>query len=108
MFPNMFRPTNFLMSVALLFGGVSLTSASAKSVAPPKRMNQTEDFRRQPPAPLPSKALNIPTPFRTKLSNGLQLVIVESKRLPLVSYRLAFRTGSASDPQELPGLTRMM
>jgi zinc protease len=71
-------------------------------------MNHTEDFRRHAPAPLPSKSLNIPTPFETQLPNGLQLVIVESKRLPLVSYRLSFRTGSASDPQELPGLTRLL
>lgn len=97
-----------MMSVALLFGGASMLAAFAEEAAPRKDMNQTENFRRQAPAPLPSKALNIPTPFETTLANGLQLVIVESKRLPLVSYRLAFRTGSASDPQELPGLMRMM
>ncbi|HEX8653495.1 MAG TPA: pitrilysin family protein [Pyrinomonadaceae bacterium] len=104
----MFRPTNLMMSVALLFGGASMLTAQALQAAPRKRMNHTEDFRRQAPAPLASKALNIPTPFETRLANGLQLVIVESKRLPLVSYRLAFRAGSASDPQELPGLTRIM
>lgn len=35
------------------------------------------------------------------------LVILEDKRLPLVSYRLAFRTGDAHDPADLPGLTEM-
>ena len=97
-----------MMSVALLFGGASMLTPLAHQAAPGIRMNHTEDFRRQAPAPLASKALNIPTPFETRLANGLQLVIVESKRLPLVSYRLALRTGSASDPQELPGLTRIM
>jgi zinc protease len=71
-------------------------------------MNQTEEFRRQQPAPLPPRPLNIPTPYETVLPNGLRLVIVEDKRLPLVSYRLAFRTGDANDPKDLPGLTEMM
>jgi zinc protease len=71
-------------------------------------MNHTEEFRRQQPAPLPPRPLNIPTPYETVLPNGLRVVIVEDKRLPLVSYRLAFRTGDAHDPENLPGLTDMM
>jgi zinc protease len=71
-------------------------------------MTEQDDFRRQAPAPLPSSEIRIPTPYQTTLSNGLSLVIVEDKRLPLVSYRLAFRTGDAHDPPELPGLTDMM
>ena len=71
-------------------------------------MNQQDDFRRHAPAPLPSSEIRIPTPYQTVLPNGLTLVVVEDKRLPLVSYRLAFRTGDAHDPPELPGLTDMM
>jgi len=71
-------------------------------------MNQQDDFRRHAPAPLSSSEIRIPTPHQTVLPNGLTLVIVEDKRLPLVSYRLAFRTGDAHDPAELPGLTDMM
>lgn len=36
------------------------------------------------------------------------MVVVEDKRLPLVSYRLALRTGDAHDPLELPGLMDML
>jgi zinc protease len=71
-------------------------------------MNQTEDFRRQPPQPLVSKPLNIPKPYETTLANGLQVVIVEEPRLPLVSYRLAFRAGGVNDPANMPGLTSVM
>jgi len=71
-------------------------------------MKQQDDFRRVAPAPLPSHEIRIPTPYQTVLPNGLTLVLVEDKRLPLVSYRLAFRTGDAHDPLELPGLTDMM
>ena len=71
-------------------------------------MTQPEAFRQQPPAPLPPRALNLPAPTETTLANGLRVVIVEQARLPLVSFRLAFRTGDAFDPPELPGLADLM
>ncbi|MDT5295431.1 MAG: zinc protease, partial [Acidobacteriota bacterium] len=71
-------------------------------------VSQTEEFRRHPPAPLPPRALNLPLPDETTLANGLRVVFVEQSRLPLVSFRLAFRTGDSSDPPELPGLTDLM
>src|SRR5438093_6456583 len=71
-------------------------------------MTQTEAFRRQMPPPLGLRALNLPEPFETTLRNGLQVVIVEDRRLPLVSFRLAFRSGDANDPASLPGLSDMM
>lgn len=75
---------------------------------PNQRQNQTEDFRRQPPPPLASRPLNLPQPFETTFENGLHIVVVENRRLPLVSFRLAFRTGDAHDPKESPGLTEIM
>ena len=71
-------------------------------------MNQENDFLKSQPPPLPPTAIKLPTPYQAKLPNGLALVIVEDDRLPLVSYRLSFRTGDAHDPKELPGLTDMM
>lgn len=71
-------------------------------------MNQENDFRAQPPAPLPPAPIKLPTPYEAKLPNGLALVIVEDDRLPLVSFRLSFRTGDAHDPKGLPGLTDLM
>ncbi len=71
-------------------------------------MNQLEHFRQQPPEPLPPRPIIIPTTYETTLSNGLRVVIVEDKRLPLVSYRLAFRSGDAHDPPGIPGLTDLL
>lgn len=71
-------------------------------------MSQPEPFRSQAPAPLQPRPIAIPTPRETVLSNGLTLVVVEDKRLPLVSYRLAFRVGAAFDPPELPGLIDLL
>lgn len=98
----MFRRLCRLTSVALVACGAFTLTTNAQT------MNQTEDFRRQPPPPLVSKPLNVPKPYETTLPNGLQVVIVEEPRLPLVSYRLAFRTGSANDPTDLPGLSSLM
>lgn len=71
-------------------------------------MTDAESFRARAPQPLPPRPLNIPEFVETKLSNGLHVVIVEDRRLPLVSFRLAFRAGDANDPPDLPGLTDMM
>ena len=69
---------------------------------------QQQSFRSQAPAPLQPRPITIPTPRETTLSNGLTLVVVEDSRLPLVSYRLAFRVGGAFDPPTLPGLTDLL
>ncbi|HLL77643.1 MAG TPA: pitrilysin family protein [Pyrinomonadaceae bacterium] len=69
---------------------------------------QTEDFRRRPPEPLSPRTLNLPAAEEVALSNGLRVLLVESRRLPLVSFRLAFPTGDAHDPADRPGLTDLL
>lgn len=59
----------------------------------------------KPPAPLSPVPFSVPQAFRTRLDNGLRVVIVEDRRLPLVSYRLAFLSGDAGDPRHSTGLT---
>jgi zinc protease len=68
----------------------------------------SESFRRQQPPPLAPRPLNLPTRTEATLANGLRVVFLEQRRLPLISLRLAFRTGDAHDPPELPGLTDVM
>jgi zinc protease len=71
-------------------------------------MTETEAFRRQMPPPLAPRPLKLPEHLETTLANGLGLVVVEDKRLPLISFRLAFRSGDANDPTDQPGLSDMM
>ena len=106
----MITRNRFSLSVTLLLLGALSMQAFAQTAATPQNMNQTqtETFRRQAPPPLPARQLTIPTPYETTLPNGLQVVIVEQPRLPLVSFRLALRGGDANDPSELPGLTDMV
>ncbi|MFL6208383.1 MAG: M16 family metallopeptidase [Pyrinomonadaceae bacterium] len=67
-----------------------------------------ESFRQQQPPPLAPRPLNLPERAEATLANGLRVVFLEQRRLPLISLRLAFRTGDAHDPPELPGLTDVM
>lgn len=69
---------------------------------------ELEIFRREPPAPLAPRALNLPVPEETRLANGLRVMFVENTQLPFVTYRLSFGTGDANDPPALPGLTDVL
>jgi zinc protease len=71
-------------------------------------MTEQETFRSQAPPPLQPHPISIPAPRETVLPNGLTVVVVEDRRLPLVSYRLAFPVGGALDPPGLPGLTDLL
>jgi len=71
-------------------------------------MSAQPDFLKQQPAPLPARPIKLPTAYETILPNGLAVIVVEDSRLPLISYRLAFRTGDAHDPPQLPGLMDML
>lgn len=51
---------------------------------------------------------NIPRPFKTTLDNGLRIILFEDKRVPLVSYRLAFLCGDIHDPADAIGITSAM
>ncbi len=104
----MLRRNSLILSPALILGGAFTLAAFAQTSASSQNMSQTEEFRRHRPVPLAPRPLNIPTAHETTLDNGLRLVVVEDKRLPLVSYRLSLRTGDANDPADMPGLTEMM
>ena len=68
----------------------------------------TKAIRKTAPEPLAPVPFNIPQAFQTKLDNGLRIVLFEDKRLPLVSYRLAFLAGDINDPEGATGLTSAM
>jgi len=65
----------------------------------------TQAIRKTAPAPLAPAPFNVPQPSITTLANGLKIVMVADKRLPLVSFRLAFLSGDASDPADSVGIT---
>ena len=64
----------------------------------------SEEFRKNAPASLAPIPFNVPQPYETEFENGLKIVIFEDKRLPLVSYRLAFLAGDAHEKNDEFGL----
>ncbi len=92
-----------MKKVSKILAVAGLISAFGVSTIAQKTMN--EDFRKTAPAPLAPKPFDIPKPFETTLPNGLKVVVFEDKRLPLVSYRLGFKTGAIYDPADSTGLT---
>jgi zinc protease len=67
-----------------------------------------EDFRKTAPAPLAPRPFVLPTPFETVLPNGLKVVVIEDKRLPLVNFQLAIPGGEIRDPKDSLGITSMV
>jgi zinc protease len=65
---------------------------------------QTVD-RTKAPETGPIPAFKLPPLERTKLPNGLEVVLIDDARLPLVTSRLTFIAGSKFDPPAVPGLS---
>lgn len=62
------------------------------------------DFPSTPPAPGPAPKLQIPTPVRQVLPNGMEVISVARPGLPLVTAQLLLRRGGEMDPADKAGL----
>lgn len=62
--------------------------------------------RTKPPVTPPIPGYKLPPVFESKLPNGLNLVVVEDGRFPLVTGQLIFQAGTKSDPADMPGLAQ--
>lgn len=60
-----------------------------------------------PPLPAPPRPVNVPQPVEKRLSNGMRVIFVEKKGLPLVAARLMIATGAEADPADRGGLADM-
>ncbi len=60
--------------------------------------------RTKPPKTSDLPVYKLPPVMETKLPNGLQVLLIEDKRFPMVTVRLGFQAGSKYDPAELCGL----
>src|ERR1044072_5217789 len=69
-----------------------------------KRTADAEDaMQAKRPKPQADPMLELPIVQRRKLSNGLEVLIVEQHELPVVNMNLVVKTGSAADPQDRAG-----
>jgi zinc protease len=63
--------------------------------------------RSKPPATGAPPSLKLPPASRAKLSNGLELVVVERHNAPVVDFTLISDVGFAADTQAKPGSARL-
>ena len=63
--------------------------------------------RESAPAAGSERGFSPPVPTRHKLSNGLDVLYVEKRGLPLVSAALVVRAGGAGDPEKAPGTAQI-
>ncbi len=90
------------LSVAAACAGAGLLGAAFSEPRPARAQF--------PPTPPPAAALRpmqFPPFQQTRLSNGVQLILVENHELPIVSLSLAFPAGSRYDPPGKEGLAEL-
>jgi zinc protease len=51
-----------------------------------------------------AQEIQLPPIEKTTLDNGLKVIVIEHHELPVVAFRMVFKTGSASDPSGKAGL----
>ncbi len=66
-----------------------------------------EAQRIRPPAPGAAVAPTLPVPVETRLANGLRVVTVERRDLPIVTAALVARGGAATDPRARAGASSL-
>ena len=71
----------------------------------PSRTHAGSDIDRTvQPTPATPRHFMPPIPQRHRLSNGLELLVLEKRAIPMIAFGLVFKTGAAGDPVALPGL----
>ena len=98
----MLRITNYELRITncglMIFAFCLFTFAFGSSVHA-----QTE----QPPQPSAPRVPNIPQPVEKTLANGLRVIVIERKNVPLVTAQLLVKSGGEVDPQGLAGAAEM-
>jgi zinc protease len=72
-----------------------------------ERISPDDEFRNTRPAAAPERPLAIPPVTRFALKNGLPVVMVSDRRLPIVHVQLMIKTGAAADPIGKAGLAEL-
>ncbi|HLL75081.1 MAG TPA: pitrilysin family protein [Pyrinomonadaceae bacterium] len=88
-------------AVALAALTLAFLSVSAAAQTPPPVQAAT------PPPPAEPRSPQFPTPVERTLANGLRVVVIERRTIPLAAANLVVKTGGEADPRELAGLADM-
>lgn len=80
--------------------------AAAPAAPVAKEQKKTGDLALLP-KPKPDPSFSLPPVQRRKLSNGLEVLVVEHHELPIVNMNLVINTGGAADPSGKAGLASL-
>jgi zinc protease len=110
------RGTKPLFALASCAGLVAACGGATTVAPPPEGAPQGTQVevikgpapgKEKPPASGPAREIRFPPIQRVTLDSGLELDTVELHSLPLVQLELVIGSGTASDPERLPGLAQL-
>ncbi|MDQ3674601.1 MAG: insulinase family protein, partial [Gemmatimonadota bacterium] len=86
--------------------GTGIAIGMATPAPPPAASTSTQATRAQAalPAGGPAPRFTLPQIHRRRLTNGLDVLIVEHRELPVVTMNLVVKSGSANNPADRAGL----
>ena len=103
------RALALLLALSMSIGcGPGATTTTTTTTTGDETPEPAPVARVAPPPPGPARDVQLPPIARTQLANGLEVNTVRTEPLPLVYVRLVIRSGMGADPQQLPGLARLV
>ena len=105
-------PTRYLSTLAILLALVAPlqlpASAHARAPQAPRRSATTAAAPQTAPAPPAAGVQQQQSQLVSRvLANGLEVIVLEDRSIPLVSLELAVKNGSYTEPPELNGLSHL-
>jgi zinc protease len=93
-----------LASVAGACAPAAPPASTPRAPVAPSGTAPGPDYSTSAPALGPAPTLRLPTPVRRSLANGMTVIYVPKRDLPVVQATLLSRGGLSDDPAQLPGL----
>lgn len=104
-------PNRLVMTYVPRSGGPAATNRAADRPTSVKSEKKDEakiaEQTAKLPKPGPQPKFTLPPIEKTKLSNGLEVWMVEQNELPIVAMNMVFKTGSTNEPADRVGLANM-
>lgn len=85
-----------LLSAALAFPQATMAPQSTKGAVIKGKAPVSKEILR----------VNLPKPYETKLSNGLQVIVLENHKIPTFAMQMVVLSGGLADPADLHGLAQ--
>ncbi|HEY9786939.1 MAG TPA: pitrilysin family protein [Candidatus Obscuribacterales bacterium] len=94
-------------TLMLAASGLSAPAEEKSKEAKPQAQISGDAWRKNPPTLPPPRPFKLPKIENIKLSNGLNVDLVEDHRFPFITATLGLKIGTAYDPPSLSGVTKL-